>query len=168
MSFEHVAKGHPLLVAEPDGNYRSATAIEVLRVAEEVLLGRVRTGPMLTSAREVKKYLQVRMGALPHEEFHVLYLDSRHRLLHVEALFRGTLAQTSVYPREVVTQALKHEAAAVIFAHNHPSGSAVPSRADHVLTQTLKTALELVDIRVLDHVVVTVGECVSMAEEGWV
>jgi DNA repair protein RadC len=123
-------------------------------------------GPSLTSPQTVKDYLRIRLADLPHEVFLVLFLDSQHRLLAADELFRGTLAQTSVYPREVVKAALARNAAAVIFAHNHPSGVAEPSRADELLTQALKQALALVDIRTLDHFVVA-GHCVvSFAERG--
>ena len=98
--------------------------------------------------------------------FAALFLDSQHRLIALEELFRGTLSQTSVYPREVALRALHHHAAAVVLAHNHPSGSVQPSRADEVLTQTLKTALALLDVRVLDHVIVGPGQALSMAEQG--
>jgi DNA repair protein RadC len=97
-----------------------------------------------------------------------LFLDVQNRLLEMEELFRGTLSQTSVYPREVVKRALHHGAAAVVLAHNHPSGSVQPSRADEALTQTLKAALALVDVRVLDHVIIGQGETLSMAERGLV
>jgi DNA repair protein RadC len=96
----------------------------------------------------------------------VLFLDSQNKLLAMEELFRGTLTQTSVYPREVVIRALHHGAAAVVLAHNHPSGSVQPSRADEALTQTLKAALALVDVRVLDHIIVGPGQALSMAETG--
>jgi DNA repair protein RadC len=110
--------------------------------------------------------LRLSLAALPHETFVVLFLDSQHRLLAADELFRGTLAQTSVYPREIVKAALSHNAAAVIFAHNHPSGVAEPSRADELLTQSLKQALALVDIRTLDHFVVAGSRVVSFAERG--
>jgi DNA repair protein RadC len=103
---------------------------------------------------------------LPHEIFVVLFLDSQHRLIAADEMFRGTLAQTSVYPREIVKAALDRNAAAVIFAHNHPSGVAEPSRADELLTQALKQALALVDIRTLDHFVVAGNRVVSFAERG--
>jgi DNA repair protein RadC len=108
------------------------------------------------------------MGGRAHEVFAVLFLDSQNRLIALEELFRGTLNQTSVYPREVVLRALHHHAAAVVLAHNHPSGEARPSRADETLTQTLKAALALVDVRVLDHFVVTRTQACSMAEMGLV
>ena len=98
--------------------------------------------------------------------FAALFLDAQHRLVALEELFRGTLTQTSVYPREVVLRALHHHAAAVVLAHNHPSGQVAPSRADEALTQTLKAALSLVDVRVLDHIIVAPGQALSMAEQG--
>jgi DNA repair protein RadC len=114
----------------------------------------------------VKDYLTLKIGALPHEVFTVLFLDAQHQLIATEELFRGTLTQTSVYPREVAKRALHHNAGAVILAHNHPSGLLEPSRADELLTQTLKSSLSLVDVRVLDHFVVGASGCVSFAERG--
>lgn len=122
--------------------------------------------PALTSPQAVRDYLRLRIAHLEHEVFIVLFLDSQHRLIAAEELFRGTLAETRVYPREVVKAALRHNAAAVIFAHNHPSGVAEPSRADELLTQALKQALALVDIRTLDHFVVTGVNVSSFAERG--
>jgi DNA repair protein RadC len=121
---------------------------------------------ILSSPHAVRDYLKLSLSALPHEVFVVLFLDSQHRLLVAEELFRGTLTQTSVYPREVVKAALGHNAAAVILAHNHPSGVAEPSRADELLTQALKQALALVDVRTLDHFVVAGNRIVSFAERG--
>jgi len=126
----------------------------------------LRQGSALTSPEAVRDYLRLSLATLPHEAFMALFLDSQHRLLAAEELFRGTLAQTSVYPREVLKAALAHNAAAVIFAHNHPSGVAEPSRADELLTQALKQALSLVDIRTLDHFVVAGAQVVSFAERG--
>jgi len=120
----------------------------------------------LASPDAVRDYLRLTLSALPHEAFMALFLDSQNRLLAARELFRGTLAQTSVYPREVVKAALAHNAAAVIFAHNHPSGVAEPSRADELLTTALKQALALVDIRTLDHFVVAGSRVVSFAERG--
>ena len=121
---------------------------------------------MFDSPKAVRDYLQLQLGARSHEVFAVLFLDSQNRLLAMEELFRGTLTQTSVYPREVVLRALHHQAAAVVLAHNHPSGTVQPSRADEALTQTLKAALALVDVRVLDHFIVTRDRAASMAEMG--
>jgi len=112
-------------------------------------------------------YLKLRLAALDHEEFHVLWLDAQHRLIVAEALFSGTLTQTSVYPREIVKAALRHNAAACILAHNHPSGIPEPSRADELLTDNLKNALALVDVRVLDHFIVAgAAEPLSFASRG--
>lgn len=118
------------------------------------------------SSDAVKNYLSLHIGCEPCEHFAVLFLDSQHRAIAFERMFVGTLTQTSVYPREVVLAALRHNAAAVVLAHNHPSGSVQPSRADEHLTQTLKTALAMVDVRVLDHVIVGGGNALSMAERG--
>ena len=123
-------------------------------------------GEELGGLRAVKHYLQLHLAAKGHEVFAVLFLDSQNKLLAMEELFRGTLTQTSVYPREVVIRALHHSAAAVVLAHNHPSGSVQPSRADEALTHTLKAALALVDVRVLDHIIVGPGQALSMAETG--
>ena len=121
---------------------------------------------MFEAPAAVKDYLRLQLGAHPHEVFAVLFLDAQNRLLALEEMFRGTLTQTSVYPREIVKSALERNAATVALAHNHPSGLAEPSRADEFLTQTLKTALQLVDVRVLDHLVVGRGMVVSFAERG--
>jgi len=128
----------------------------------------LREKALFDSPQAVAEYLQLHLGHRPHEVFAVLFLDSQHRLIAMEDLFRGTLSQTSVYPREVVLRALHHHAAAVVLAHNHPSGTSEPSRADEHLTQTLKSALALVDVRVLDHMIVTAQQCRSMAEMGLV
>ena len=111
-------------------------------------------------------HLQLHLARKPHEVFAALFLDAQNRLITMEELFRGTLTQTSVYPRDVVVKALHHHAASVVLAHNHPSGTVQPSRADEALTHTLKAALALVDVRVLDHVIVAPGEALSMAERG--
>lgn len=114
----------------------------------------------------VKNYLQLQLGAEPHEVFGVLFLDVQNRLIAFERMFTGTLTQTSVYPREVVLTALAHRAAAVVLTHNHPSGTVQPSMADERLTQTLTHTLRLVDVRVLDHVIVAPNGVLSMAEQG--
>ena len=148
------------------GPAKSAQLKASVELARRILAEEVRHGDVLTSPEAVRDYLRLSLAALPHETFVVLFLDSQHRLLAADELFRGTLAQTSVYPREVVKAALAHNAAAVIFAHNHPSGVAEPSRADELLTQALKQALALVDIRTLDHFVVAGHRVVSFAERG--
>ncbi len=123
-------------------------------------------GGLIDSPEAAREFLRLHIGAEKTERFAVLYLDSQHRAIALETPFAGTLAQTSVYPREVVRSAIAHNAAAVVLAHNHPSGLAEPSRADELLTKTLKDALSLVDVRVLDHFIVTGRECRSMAEMG--
>ena len=125
-----------------------------------------RAGEAITSPKDVFAYFRLRIGALEREVFQVALLDSQNRLIHAEELFRGTLTQTSVYPREVVKLALKHNAAAAIFAHNHPSGATEPSEADQLITSTLKSALGLIDVRVLDHIVVSATSSTSFAERG--
>ena len=114
----------------------------------------------------MRDYLRLALGGREHEVFVVIFLDAQHRVLATEELFRGTLTQTAVYPREVVKRALELGCAAVVLAHNHPSGAAEPSRADEYLTQTLASALKLIDVRVLDHLVVGQGEVISFAERG--
>ena len=141
-----------------------------LAIAKEILLRdlteRMRASPALNSPQVVRDWLQLYCATLEHEVFIVLLLDAQNRVLSVEELFRGTLTQTSVYPREIVKVALRANAAAVIFAHNHPSGVAEPSRADEALTQSLKHALALVDVKVLDHFVVGGAGVMSFAERG--
>lgn len=123
-------------------------------------------GAVLDSPKASKDYAVLALGALDHEVFAVLFFDSQHRLLQFDTMFRGTLTQTSVYPREVVKRALELNAAAVVFAHNHPSGVGEPSMADELMTQALKRALQLVDVCVLDHLVVGGTGVVSFAERG--
>jgi DNA repair protein RadC len=148
------------------GPAKRAEVAAVVEMARRALAQRLEAAPVFDSPQSVKDYLQLQLGALPHEVFAVLFLDAQHRLLGLERLFTGTLGQTSVYPREVVKRALARNAGAVILAHNHPSGAAEPSRADEFLTQSLKSALALIDVRVLDHLVVGRGQVVSFAERG--
>ena len=148
------------------GPAKRAEIVAVLELARRALAAELKQKTLFDTPQAVRDYLQLQLGSRPHEIFAVLFLDSQHRLIALEEMFRGTLTQTSVYPREVVIRALAHHAASVVLAHNHPSGSAQPSRADEMLTQTLKTALALVDVRVLDHFVVTASQAVSMAELG--
>jgi DNA repair protein RadC len=148
------------------GPAKRAELLAVMEMARRALAQQMRTAPVFDAPQQVKDYLALHLGGLPHEVFALLFLDGQNRLLCLEELFRGTLTQTSVYPREVVKRALALNAGAVVLAHNHPSGLAEPSRADEYLTQTLKTALALVDVRVLDHLVVGRGQVVSMAERG--
>ena len=123
-------------------------------------------GPALSNPQSTRDYLQLQLRDLDHEVFCCLFLDNRNRIRACEELFRGTLDGATVHPREVVKRALAHQAAAVILAHNHPSGVAEPSQADEIITRRLKDALALVDIRVLDHLVVGDGTCTSFAERG--
>jgi len=148
------------------GPAKRAELLAVLELGRRALAQSLHERPLFDSPQVVRQYLQLQLGARRHEVFAVLFLDSQHRLLALEELFRGTLDQAAVYPREVVLRALHHGAAAVVLAHNHPSGVAEPSRADEVLTRTLKAALALVDVRVLDHFVVTVSGACSLAERG--
>jgi DNA repair protein RadC len=148
------------------GPAKRAELLAVLELARRALAEQLQSRTVLDSPQAVKHYLQLNLGSRSHEVFAVLFLDAQHRMLALEELFRGTLTQTSVYPREVVLRALHHQASAVVLSHNHPSGSVQPSRADEALTQTLKAALALVDVRVLDHVIVSAGQSYSMAEQG--
>lgn len=137
-----------------------------LELARRALREELSQTNALNSPNAVKDYLRLALAGREHEVFVVVLLDAQHRVLACEELFRGTLTQTSVYPREVVKAALRHNAAAVLFAHNHPSGVAEPSSADELLTRTLKSALALVDVQVLDHFVVAETEALSFAERG--
>ena len=148
------------------GPAKRAEIVAVLELARRALASQLQTKTVFGNPQAIRDYLQLQLGSREHEVFAVLFLDSNHRLIVLEEMFRGTLTQTSVYPREVVVRALSLNAANVVLAHNHPSGTAQPSRADEAITQTLKAALALVDVRVLDHFIVTATEAVSMAELG--
>jgi len=146
-----------------------AKAVQIaaaLELARRALGEELRASDALTSPEAVRDYLRLTFADRTQEVFVALFLDAQHRVLRVEELFRGTLTQASVWPREVVKAALAANAAAVIFAHNHPSGVAQPSRADELLTQQLKQALKLVEVRVLDHFIVAGATCLSFAERG--
>jgi len=145
---------------------RAATAAEIIAAARRAMTRRVHRGTSMSSPRAVREFLAVKLGTLEHEIFAVLLLDTRHRLIDYVELFRGTINGASVHPREVVKLALARNAAALVLAHPHPSGSPEPSQADELITQRLKEALALVDIAVLDHVIVAGGETVSFAERG--
>ena len=155
-----------LLVRDVAGDYRPANADEVLRAAQRVLAGQMRGSEALTSPQVVRDFLRIKLGALEHEVFAVIHLDAQNRVIDYVEMFRGTVSQTSVYPREVVKEALARNSAALLLVHNHPSGVAEPSRADELLTQTLKSALALVDVRVLDHLIVAGSAILSFAERG--
>ena len=148
------------------GPAKQAELLAVFELARRALSQRLKEREAFQTPDAVKQYLQLQLAHKNHEVFAVLFLDNHNRMLAMEELFRGTLSQTSVYPREVVMRALHHQAAAVVLSHNHPSGSVQPSRADEHLTQTLKASLALVDVRVLDHIIVGQGQTLSMAEQG--
>jgi DNA repair protein RadC len=163
-----------LLSATPDdlkkvkglGPAKRAEILAVLELARRAVAQRLQERTVLADPAAVKQFLQLHLVHLKHEVFMVCFLDAQNKLVQAEEMFRGTLSQTSVYPREVVLKALHHHAAAVVLAHNHPSGSVQPSAADKALTLTLRAALALVDVRVLDHIIVGPGEALSMAEQG--
>ncbi|MGB0128781.1 MAG: DNA repair protein RadC [Rhodocyclaceae bacterium] len=149
------------------GVAKAAQLKAALELARRALREEMGNRDLLSSPQQVRDYLRLRLAALPYEVFMVLLLDAQNHLIHAAEAFRGTLTQTSVYPREIVKLALAHNAAAVIFAHNHPSGVAEPSSADEQLTRALKQALGLVDVRVLDHFIVAgLAQPLSFAERG--
>ncbi len=138
----------------------------ILAAAEDILRARLLRLGTIQSPADAFDFLRMRLGGLHHEEFHAIWLDNRHRILDCQRLFTGTIDGANIYPREVVREALGRNASAVILAHNHPSGVAEPSASDTVITRTLREALDLVGVRVLDHVIV--GEtCVSLASRGF-
>ena len=148
------------------GPARRAELGAVLELARRTLNQGLQHRPLFDSPAKVREYLQLELADHEHEVFMVLFLDAQHALITAEPMFRGTLTQTSVYPREVVKRALTHNAAAVVLAHNHPSGCAEPSMADTALTGVLRQALALIDVRVLDHFIVTQSGVTSLAERG--
>lgn len=155
------------LCASPGlGNAKYCQLQAALEMARRFFAETLSKGTSLTSPGQAREMLVARLRDRPHEVFAVVFLDNRHRMLHYGELFRGTIDGAAVHPREVVREALERGAAAVIFAHNHPSGVAEPSAADQSITRRLREALQLVDIRVLDHIVVGDGETVSFAERG--
>lgn len=160
------ASGADLSRVKGLGPAKRAELMAVLELARRAMAQQLMQRTVLDGATTVKAYVQLHLAHKQHEVFAVLFLDSQHQLIALEELFRGTLTQTSVYPREVVLRALHHHCAAVILAHNHPSGQVASSTADRLLTHTLKAALALVDVQVLDHIIVAPGAALSMAEEG--
>lgn len=147
-------------------NGKTSDEDDVIGSALAILARRVRTGTLLTSPSAVRDYLRLLLSEREHEVFVALFLDAQHRVVVIDEMFKGTLTQTSVYPREVAKAALRANAAAVIFAHNHPSGIAQPSAADELLTRNLREALGLIDVKVLDHFIVAGGSALSFAERG--
>lgn len=161
---------HKLKASDSTGTYlveSPVTETDILLMAQQLANLRLRRGRALTSPREVFNHLQTLLAEYEHEIFALLMLDSKHRVIGFHKLFRGTLDGANVYPREVVKLALEHNAAAMILVHNHPSGDPEPSLADRNLTQKLKETLDLVGVRILDHIVVGQEGCVSLAEQGF-
>jgi len=148
------------------GPAKRAELVAVLELARRAMAQRLQQRAVLDTPDAVKHYLQLQLSGRTQEVFAVLFMDAQHHLIALEEMFQGTLSQTSVYPREVVKRALHLNASAVVLSHNHPSGNVQPSRADEMLTQTLKSALALIDVRVLDHIIVAPGEALSMTERG--
>ncbi|OOZ37405.1 RadC family protein [Solemya velesiana gill symbiont] len=165
---------HALLGADCDRFCRSpglgaakyAQLQAALEMSRRYLREELEQGDALTNPAQTRRYLEARLRGYPHEVFACLFLDNRHKIIEYEELFRGTIDGASVHPREVVKRALTHNAAALIMAHNHPSGVAEPSRSDEQITRQLKSALELVGIRVIDHIIVGAGHSSSLAEMG--
>lgn len=162
----HATAGDLARIKGLGGNAKRAELIAVLELSRRALAQQMREREVLGNPKAVKDYLRLHLGPRPHEVFCVLFIDTQNRFIALEELFRGTLAESSVYPREVVLRALHHHAAAVILAHNHPSGSLQASAADRAITRHLQSALGLLDIRVFDHLIVTRSAVLSMAEEG--
>lgn len=155
-----------LYVQDSEGSYRPATGDELLAAAQEHLARQLIGRVLFDAPMVVRDYLRCRHATREYEVFGALFLDSQNRLIEARDLFRGTVSQTSVYPREVVRLALQLNAVSMIVFHNHPSGTPTPSRADENLTNTLKSALSLVDVRLLDHFIITTEQVASMAELG--
>lgn len=160
------------LVRDLLGHYHLGATLtddDILHAAESILEQKLmRSGDALTDPAASARYLKARLAAYPYEVFACLFLDNRHRVIAFEELFRGSIDGCSVHPREVIRSCIKHNAAAVIFSHNHPSGVSEPSAADRAITQRLKEALDYIEVRVLDHLVVGAGEPTSLALRGWV
>lgn len=156
-----------LLVRDGQVRYAPASADQILAAARQVIDQKMPRGTEFSSPGVVNEYLRTKLAGLDHEVFAVLLLDARYRLIAYVEMFRGTIDSTQVHPREVVKEALQRNAAAVIFAHNHPSGHPEPSAADRAVTQWLKQALTLVEVHTLDHVIVAGGKTTSFSERGW-
>lgn len=156
-----------MFIKQPNGRYRKASRNEVMELAAEYHQKRHSlVGAAIRSPSDTTDYLKGALAGLESERFCAIFLDNRHRVLAFEVLFKGTIDGTSVYPREVVKRALEHNAAAMILSHNHPSGVAEPSQADERITKRLKVALELIDCRVLDHVIIAGDTTTSLASRG--
>ena len=158
-------------IADANGNYTFYTPIQssdIVELASSILAMSLARGELFTNPKCAQDFAQLQLGGLPYEVFGVMFLDTRHRLIAFEKLFRGTINSATVYPREVVKRTLELNAAAVIFTHNHPSGVTDPSPTDQALTSRLRDALALIDVRVLDHIIVSASETTSMAHRGLV
>ncbi|PLP97932.1 RadC family protein [Cupriavidus pauculus] len=155
-----------LLARDEHGNYQPATPEQILAAARQVIDEMIPHGQVFVTATQVKDYLRTKLAGLEHEVFAVIFLDAQHRLIEYVEMFRGTIHNATVHPREILKAAMQHNAAAVILAHNHPSGAHDPSHADQVVTQRLKEVLTLVDVRVLDHIIVGGCKTTSFAERG--
>ncbi|MDP1541039.1 MAG: DNA repair protein RadC [Moraxellaceae bacterium] len=155
-----------LFMRDANGRYATATPEAVLEMARVIIDQKMQRGESFTSPEAVKDYLRVKLAGFEHEVFAILMLDNQHRLIAYSELFRGTVGNTSVHPREVIKEVLAKNAAAVILAHNHPSGHPEPSSADREITDRLQAALEMIDVRILDHIVVGGLKTVSFVEKG--
>lgn len=156
-----------LHVRDGRGRYRPASVDQILAAARRVADLKVQRGAEFTSPVSAKKYLCAKLAGLEYEVFAVLFLDTKHRLIEYVEMFRGTIDTAAVHPREVVKEALRLNAAAVILAHNHPSGNPTPSETDRQITERLRSSLGLVDVRTLDHFIIAGSRAVSMAMRGW-
>lgn len=164
-TFREQADHPPFEIKDENGIYRRATGDEIIQAAMVEIDTRFSKGTKITSPIQTKDFLKLQLAHLEHEVFAVLWLDNRHGVIAFEELFRGTIDGASVHPREIVKSALAHNAAAAILCHNHPSGTADPSRADRKITERVKQALDLIDVRTLDHIVVAQTTC-SLSEMG--
>jgi DNA repair protein RadC len=157
---------HHLFTRQANGDVQSATSNEILEAARQVLAHRVRRGASLSSPRSVYEYLTIKLGALDYEVFGLVLADKRFKVIECVELFRGTIDGASVYPREIVKLVLEKQAAAVVMFHNHPSMICDQSSADELITQRVKACLELIDVRVVDHVIIGGGNVLSFVERG--
>lgn len=157
---------YPLYIKQPNGRYAEAPRAVICEAAARYFAEPLKRGDTLNSPKATREFLQSSLAHLDHEVFMVLLLDNRHRLIEAVPLFRGTIDGASVHPREVVKLVLQHSAAAVVFAHNHPSGNPEPSQSDETITTRLREALALIDARTLDHIIVAGDRTVSFAERG--
>lgn len=155
-----------LLMRDAKGGYRRATADQILEAARRAVDRKMRRGQAFKSPTDAKAYLRAKLAGFEHEVFAVLFLDNKHRLIEYSEMFHGSISEADVHPREIVKKALRVNAAAVILSHNHPSGSPEPSGPDRAVTQRIRQALDLVDVRTLDHMVVAGGEVTAFSERG--